>query len=299
MRRPGFSREIPLHIMLLPSVLILAIFSYGPMFGLIMAFQDYLPTSGIFHSKWVGLDNYKFLLSLPDTFEVLFNTVFIAVMKILANILVPVSFALLLNEIRSRIFKRTVQTLVYLPFFLSWVILGGILIDILSPSYGIVNQILQFFGIPPVFFLGNIKWFPFVLVITDAWKEFGFGTVIYLAALTGIDPTLYEASVMDGANRIRQLWHITLPGILSIVILMSVLSLGNILNAGFDQVFNLYNPLVYKSGDILDTYIYRIGMVDYQYGLAAATGLFKSVVSFVFIIISYRLADKAAGYRIF
>jgi putative aldouronate transport system permease protein len=188
---------------------------------------------------------------------------------------------------------------VYFPHFLSWVILSGILIDILSPSKGVVGQILTSMGVKPIFFLGEPSWFPYTMVITETWKEFGFGTIVYLAALTGIDPTLYEASMIDGANRLKQVKYITIPGIMPIVVLMMILSMGNVLNAGFDQVFNLYSPQVYKTGDILDTLVYRIGLVDFQYGVATAVGLFKSVVSFTLLAISYAMAYKYTDYRVF
>jgi putative aldouronate transport system permease protein len=297
--RPGkWHREMPLHLMMVPGMLILLVFSYGPMAGIVMAFQKYNITRGFFRSEWIGLKNFQFLLQLPDIYQVLWNTIFIALMKIVAGLVIPVALALLLNEIQAQAVKRGIQTVIYLPYFLSWVILAGIMIDVLSPSQGIVNRILGWAGIQPFFFLGNEKAFPFVLVGSHVWKEAGFGTIIYLAALTGIDPTLYEAAVIDGANRWRQTWHITLPGITPMVILMTVLSLGGILNAGFDQVFNLYSPLVYRTGDIIDTMVYRIGLIDYQYSLAAAVGLFKSVVSVLLISLSYKLADAVAGYRV-
>ncbi|MFD2329945.1 ABC transporter permease [Cohnella sp. GCM10020058] len=292
-------RELPLHLMLLPGVISVLIFSYFPMLGIIISFQKFVPAKGIFKSKWTGLANFDYVMALPGITGVLWNTVFIAMMKIIIGLVVPVLFALLLNEIGKEYFKRSVQTLIYLPYFLSWVILGGILIDILSPSSGIVNQFLGTFGIKPIFFLGDEKWFPYTLILTDTWKNFGFNTVIFLAALTGIDPTLYEAAVADGANRWKQTFHVTLPGILPIVTLMTILSLGNVLNAGFDQVFNLYSPQVYSTGDIIDTLVYRIGLVDAQYSVATAIGLFKSVVSFTLIVVSYRLANRYTGYRVF
>jgi len=297
-KREKIAREIPLHLMMVPGIILLLIFSYGPMFGLIMAFQRYNTAKGFFRSEWVGLDNFEFIFQIPDVRQVFWNTIFIAVMKIVAGLVVPVVLALLLNELRAKYVKRSIQTIIYLPYFLSWVLLAGILIDILSPSSGIVNQFLGLFGIEPIFFLGNETIFPHLLVASHVWKDAGFGTIIYLAALTGIDPTLYEAAIVDGANRWRQTWHVTLPGILPIVILMTVLSLGGILNAGFDQVYNLYNPLVYKTGDIIDTMVYRMGLIDNQYSLAAAIGLLKSVVSVILITISYKLADKYAGYRV-
>lgn len=292
-------RELPLHILLIPGVIAVFIFNYIPMFGIVMAFQKFVPAKGFLGSQWIGLDNFRYIFNMPNIWNVIRNTVFIAVMKITANLVVPIIFALLLNEVRKNAFKRTIQTIIYFPHFLSWVILGGILIDVLSPTSGIANEFLGLFGIKPIYFLGNAKWFPFTLVITNTWKEFGYNTIVYLAALTSIDPTLYEAAVVDGAGRMKQTWHITLPGILPIVTLMSVLSLGNILNAGFDQVFNLYSPSVYSTGDIIDTLVYRIGMVEAQFSVSAAVGLFKSVISFALVVISNKLANKYAGYRVF
>lgn len=292
-------KQLPLHIMIIPGVILTFIYSYIPMFGIVMAFQKFVPAKGFLKSKWVGFDNFEYMLNLPNIGSVIYNTVFISIMKILVGLIVPVVFSLMLNEIRRDKYKKTLQTIIYFPHFLSWVILGGIMIDILSPSSGFINQILGIFGIDPIFFLGDSKWFPFTLVISNAWKNFGYDTIVYLAALTSIDMSLYEAAYVDGAGRWKQLIHVTLPGILPIVTLMTVLSLGNILNAGFDQVFNLYSPQVYSTGDILDTLVYRIGMVDAQYSVATAVGLFKSVISFVLIVISNKLANKYAGYRIF
>lgn len=285
--------------MILPAFILVFIYCYIPMFGIVIAFQRFTPANGFLGSKFIGLENFKYILHFPDIFQVLWNTVYIALMKIIGNIMVPVIFALLLNELRKQAQKKLFQTFVYLPNFLSWVIISGLFIDILSPSEGAVNKIIAFLGMEPVYFLGDPKWFPYIMVITDVWKYFGFGTVIYLAALTGIDGTLYESSVVDGANRWQQTIHITLPGIKPVIILMTVLSFGNIMNAGFEQIFNMYNPLVYSTGDILDTLVYRLGIVDAQYSPATAVGLFKSAVSFVMITLSYKLADKFADYRIF
>jgi len=289
----------PLHLLLLPGVILVLLFSYGPMAGLAIAFKDFSPADGIFRSPWTGWSNFAFLLELTDLFQVLRNTVYIASMKIIGGLVAPIVMALLLNEVRHRFVKRSVQTIIYLPHFLSWIILGGILVDILSPSEGIVNRLLGAFGVKPIFFLGDERWFPYVAVVSDVWKEFGFATIIYLAALTGINPSLYEAAVVDGASRWRQTWHITLPGMAPIIVLLATLSIGNILNAGFEQIFVLYGPLVYETGDIIDTFTYRLGLIDYQYGPAAAVGLFKSIVSFVFISVSYLLAYRLANYRIF
>jgi len=294
-----FIRNVPLHLMILPGLLIIIVFGYIPMAGLSIAFQNFSPIAGFKNLNWVGLDNFRYLFDLPGFSQVVWNTVFISTMKIVSGLVIPVLVALLLNEVRKTGFKRTIQTVIYMPHFFSWVILAGIIVDVLSPSTGIVNMLLKSLGIDPIQFLASNEWFPYILVITDQWKEFGFGTIIYLAALTNIDKSLYEASVMDGAGRWKQTWHITLPGIRPIVILMVTLSLGNVLNGGFDQVFNLYNPLVYESGDILDTMIYRIGLQDAQYSVSTALGLIKSVVSFIFIGLGYFLAYRFANYRIF
>ena len=286
--------------MLLPGVLMILVFNYTTMAGLIIAFQKFIPSKGLFgDQKWVGFDNFRYVFKLPGFSQALKNTIVIAFWKIVLGLLVPIVFALLLNEIRGRRFKKTVQTIVYLPYFLSWVVLGGIFIDMLSPSTGIVNQIIKAFGGKEIFFLGDNRYFKGTLIATDIWKNFGYGAIVYLAAILGIDSSLYEAAKIDGANRWQQTWHVTLPGMKMIIVLMLVLSLGNVLNAGFDQVFNLYNVSVYESGDILDTFVYRLGLLNAQYGPATAVGLFKSFVSTLFISVSYFLASKFGDYRNF
>lgn len=286
------------HLMLAPGMILLIIFGIVPLFGMAIAFQDFIPVKGIFGSKWIGLENFKYMFELDDSKTIFFNTIFISVMKMLMNVLIPVFTALLLHEIVFSRLKRWMQTIIYLPHFLSWVILAGILTDMLSQN-GIVNQVVTAITGEPIFFMGSNKWFPVVVVLSDVWKEFGFNTIIFIAALTAINPSLYEAASIDGAGRIRKIWSVTLPGILPTIILVSTLNIGNILNAGFDQIYNLYNPLVYESGDIIDTYVYRIGLVQYQYGLATAVGALKSVVGFILIFVSYKLASRFAGYRIF
>jgi putative aldouronate transport system permease protein len=293
-------RELPLHLMILPGLVLIVLFSYVPMAGIIIAFQKFIPAKGLFgHQRWVGLDNFKYVMNLPSFTQVLWNTLFISSLKLILGLIVPIVFAILLNELKNQVIKRSVQTTIYLPYFLSWVVLGGILIDILSPSSGIVNQLLGALGIKKIFFLGDNHWFPFTLVSSDIWKNFGYGTIVYLAAITGIDPGLYESATIDGANRWHKIWHITIPGMRMVIVLLSVLSLGQLLNAGFDQVFNLYSPQVYESGDILDTFVYRIGLLDAQYGVATAVGLFKSLVSLILISSSYFVAYRFAKYRIF
>lgn len=292
--------ERSLHLMLIPGMVMVFIFSYIPLAGLIIAFQRFVPAKGLFgDQKWVGLDNFRYIFSMPNTMNVLRNTVTIAFAKIVLQLLVPIIVALLLNELRSKKFKRTVQTIIYFPHFISWIIFATILSDLLSPSSGLVNRAITALGFEPIYFLGDNRYFQGTIVVTDVLKSFGYGTVVYMAAITGIDPGLYEAAAIDGAGRWKQTWHITLPGLRMIIVLMMVLSLGNVLNAGFDQIFNLYSPMVYESGDIIDTMVYRLGLESAKYGPAAAAGLFKSLVSTVFISTAYYIAYKFFDYKLF
>lgn len=291
-------RNWPLYVLLLPAIVCVIIFNYAPMGGLVMAFQDYKPWLGIMGSEFVGLDNFKQIFAFKDSIQVIINTIIIAVWKIGLGLIVPVITALLLNEVRSVGLKKGIQTLVYLPHFLSWITVAGMLKDILGLD-GIVNGILSNFGIKPIFFLGEASMFRQVIVASDLWKGFGFGMIVYLAAISNIDPNLYEAAEMDGASRFKQTLHVTLPGMLPMIIVMATLSLGNVLNAGFDQVFNLYSPLTYSTGDIIDTYVYRQSLLNGQYSFGTAVGLFKSGIGLVLTVISYKIAYKIAGYRIF
>jgi len=286
------------HLMMLPGMIMLFLFVFVPLFGSLMAFQNYVPAKGVFGSKWVGFDNFKFIFSLPDSRQVFINTLVIAFAKLLFNIVVPVMFAILLNEITVSVCKKFFQTVVYLPHFLSWVVLATVVTNMFSFS-GPFNSIITALGGEPIQFLADNNWFRKVIVATDVWKEFGYNSVVYLAALTGIDLGLYEAASIDGANRFKQTLHITLPSLLPTIILMTALNLGNILNAGFDQVFNLYNPIVYETGDIIDTYVYRIGMVERQYSIGTAVGLFKSIISFLLIMGANKGAKKLTGSGIF
>lgn len=292
------SETLSYQAMLLPGIILLIIFIVIPLFGLVIAFQNYVPAKGIFGSEWVGLENFEYMFLIPDSMQVFWNTIVIAVAKIIAGIIVPVIFALLLNEAKNVLFKKTVQTVVYMPYFLSWVILGTIFQTMFSLD-GPINAIIQMLGGEPIMFLGSNDWFRSIIVITDTWKNFGYGAIVYLAALLAVDQNLYEAAAIDGAGRFKQLIHITLPSLVPTIVLMTTLSLGNVLNAGFDQVFNMYNAMVYETGDIIDTYVYRMGLIDMQYSLSTAVGLLKSIVSSVLIILSYTLARKFAGYRIF
>ena len=297
-KKKNWQKDWQLHLMILPGLLFILIFKYMPLGGITIAFKEFLPGKGIWGSPWVGLENFEYMLALPDTKRVMWNTLFIAAAKILINFPVPIRISILLNEVKNHRFKRSVQTIIYLPYFISWVILAGIIQDLFAKE-GLINQFLGIFGAEPVFFLGNKYAFLGVLIGTDVWKNFGYNTVVYLAAITGIDETLYEAAKIDGANRFQQIWNVTLPGIAPIVVLMMILNLGNVLNAGFEQIFNLYNPLVYETADIIDTFVYRISLVEANYSLGTAVGLLKSVVSFILIVTSYKIANKYSDYTVF
>ena len=286
------------YIMLIPALLWLFFFSIVPMFGIVMAFQDYNPGKGILHSKFIGFGNFTYMFQMNDVKQVLANTVVIAVGKIIGNIIVPLVFAILFNELCLKRLKRPIQTIVYLPYFLSWVILAKIVLNIFGYT-GPINQLIGLFHGKAINFFGESKLFQPMIIGTDIWKGFGYNAVVYLAAILGVDQNLYEAAAADGAGRWKRIWHVTLPGIRTTVALLAILSLGNILNAGFDQIYNLYNPLVYSTGDIIDTWVYRAGLQNLQFSLATAVGLLKSVVSVFLIVIGYKLADRFTGYKIF
>jgi len=295
-----FKREWPLHMLLIPALVVTAIFSYGPMYGLIMAFQNFSPVFGFSGSPFVGLENFRWLFSQEAFIRTIPNTFFISIMKIVLGTAASILFALLLNEIRISFCKRFFQTIVYIPNFISWIILAGIMHTILA-SDGILNNLIQMIGLERVPFLGDPGIFPWTMIWSDVWKTFGFGTVVYLATITSIDPELYESAVVDGASKFRQIRSITLPLMGPIIVLMVTLALGSVLNAGFDQIYNLYSPVVYSSGDIIDTYLFRLafGRGGGMFARAAAVGLMRSVVSAVLMSISLFFAYKVANYKIF
>lgn len=284
--------------MLLPVVAVAIVFAYVPMVGIVIAFQDYLPTKGFFGSQWIGLEHFQYLAKLPDVGQVVRNTLEISIGKIIFTLTTSLVFALMINEVQGRRFQRVSQSVLLFPYFISWVVLAGIIIDLFSQN-GIINSALERVGIAKLQVLVDPRNFRYLLFGSHVWKEMGYNMVIFLAAMTSIDPTLYESAVIDGANRWKQTTHITLPSIAPMIVLLLTLALGGVLNAGFDQIFVLYSTPVYSTADILDTYVYRLGFLSAQYSLATAVGLLKSVVGFFLIIISYFLADRFAGYRIF
>ena len=288
-----------LFLLLAAAFIWTIIFRYGPMYGVIVAFKKYRIFDGIWGSEWVGLANFVRLFSGTTEFgEVFRNTLLISIYRLVFGFPAPVILALLLNEIYQTHFKRVVQTISYLPHFLSWVVMSGVIVQILSPSTGVVNAVIKAFGGEPIYFLTDTGWFIPVLISTAVWKEVGWGSIIFLAAISGADPQLYESSVMDGAGKLRQAWHITIPAIVPVMIIMVILRFGDILEAGFDQIFNLYNPAVYDVADIIDTYVYRIGLVELNFSLSAAVGLFKNVIGLVLVVVVNRVARIFGDYGI-
>jgi putative aldouronate transport system permease protein len=281
-----------LYLMVLPALVFLLVFKYGPMYGVVIAFKDYNIMQGVFASKWVGIQYFRELFMFDEFPRVVINTLVISLMKLVVGFPAPILLALLLNELRLVKFKRWVQTFTYLPHFISWVVIGGIAVDLLSPSSGIVNKAIQAFGGEPIFFLTSEKLFRWILVYTDVWKEAGWGAIIYLAALLSINEELFQAATVDGAGRLRQIWHISLPSIRSTIIILLLLRIGHLLDAGFEQVLVMYNPTVYDVGDIIDTYVFRVGLGTMQFGLTTAAGLFKSVIGCVLLVIANTLARR-------
>jgi putative aldouronate transport system permease protein len=281
-----------LYLMLLPALLFLIIFKYTPMYGVIIAFKDYNIIQGIMKSDWVGLKHFRELFMFDEFPKVVRNTLIISLMKLVVGFPAPIVLALLLNELRIAMFKRIVQTITYIPHFISWVVIGGIAVDVLSPNSGIVNKIIQAFGYDPIFFMSSEKLFRWILVFSDIWKEAGWGAIIYLAALIGINDELFQAATVDGAGRFRQIWHISLPGIRSTIIVLLLLRIGHVLDAGFEQVLAMYNATVYEVADIIDTYVFRVGLGTMQFGLTTAAGLFQSVIGCVLLVMANMLARR-------
>lgn len=276
--------------MLVPAILFYGIFCYAPMYGASMAFKDFNPMKGIMGSPWVGMKYFQELFSLDKFYSVVWNTISISFTRLLFGFPFPIIIALMLNEVRSSKLRKGIQTVIYIPNFISWVVLGGIMVNLLSMDTGIVNGIIKLLGFQPIGFLTDENFFVPTMVVSMIWKTFGYNTIIYLAALISVDPQLYEAATVDGAGRWMQLFHITLPCIMSTIVVMLIMRVGSLMQAGFEQIFVLYHPGVYGSADIIDTYVYRIGLQDGKFELAAAVGLFKSVINFALIVIANKIA---------
>lgn len=283
-----------LIIMLLPALIFFAVFCYGPMYGVVLAFKDYSISKGIMGSEWVGLYYFNRLFSSERFWEVLGNTLIISLLKLVIGFFPPILFALLLNEIQTKWFKKLTQTASYLPYFISWIVMAGIIKEMFSAN-GVVNQIVTAFGGESQIWLSKKEYFRAILVGTDVWKGFGWGSIIYISALSGIDPQLYEAASLDGAGRIKKMLYITLPCLVPVITINLILSMGGVLNAGFDQIFNLVNPSVKSVADIIDTYVYELGIQKRDYSLSTAVGLFKSVIALVMVLGTNFAAKKING----
>ncbi|THF76599.1 ABC transporter permease [Cohnella fermenti] len=281
-----------MYLLLLPGLIFLLLFKYTPMYGILIAFQDFNIFTGISGSEWVGMSQFEKLLHSDDFFRVLINTLLISLYKIVLLFPVPIAVALLLNEVRRMFFKRTIQTVIYLPHFLSWVIISGLFVTILSPTGGLVNEVIVALGGHPISFLTDNRFFRSVVVFTAGWKEVGWNAIVFIAAVAGIDQEQYEAASIDGAGRIRQMFSITLPGIMPTIVLMFILRIGSLLEAGTEQILTMYNPLVYDNGDVIGTYVYRMGLGQQDYSFSTAVGLFNSAVGFVLIVIGNALSRK-------
>ena len=284
-------------LLVLPGTIFTFMFNTRTWPGILAAFEDFIPVKGWYHSEWVGFDNFKIFFMQPDAWRIIRNTLIMAIGKIVLGQVMAITFALMLNEVRNSRLKKSIQTVTYLPHFVSWVIYATVLKYIIGTN-GLIENLLKERGIT-ISILGTASIFPIIMIVTETLKEFGWSAIIYLSALTAVDQGLYEAAEMDGATRWQQTVHVTLPGISPIIVLNALLSLGSILNAGFDQIFNMYNTLVMSTGDVLDTWVYRQGLISMNYGVGTAVGLFKCVIGMVLTIIAYWAADKFADYKIF
>ncbi|NQX64329.1 ABC transporter permease [Paenibacillus qinlingensis] len=281
-----------LYLLLIPGILFLLIFKYAPMYGVVIAFQDFNIFDGFTGSKFVGLDQFEKLLHSEEFYQVFVNTLVISVYKIVLLFPIPIIIALFLNEVRKAFFKKTIQTIIFLPHFLSWVIISGLFINILSPSGGLVNNVIAWFGGTPISFFLDNHFFRSVVVFTAGWKESGWNAIIFIAAIAGIEQEQYEAASIDGAGRIRQMLHITLPGIVPTIVLILILRMGYLLEAGTEQILTMYNSVVYASGDVIGTFVYRQGLGQQDYSFSTAVGLFNSLVGFILIVAGNELSKK-------
>ncbi|USK36751.1 ABC transporter permease subunit (plasmid) [Bacillus sp. F19] len=285
-------KERYLYLLLLPGLLYFIIYRYIPMAGNIIAFQDFSAFQGFFHSEWVGLKHFKTIFDDREVIRVLWNTLFLSFLQILFAFPISIILSIMLNEVRSSLYKRVIQSIVYLPHFLSWVVVIGI-VTILMKSDGIVNKIIgSVFGMDSIAFLQDPNWFTPLVVLEVIWKESGWGTIIFLAALSGINPSLYEAAAVDGANRWQQIWHITLPALKSTIIILLILRLGSVLDVGFEQIYLMLTPFTMEVGNVLDTFVYFKGIQNSDFSFATAVGLFKSVIGLILIVAANRLAKR-------
>lgn len=288
-----------LYLLSLPGILYFFLFKYVPLFGSVIAFQNYNIFKGITGSDWVGLEHFQKMFSHYDFLRILNNTLLLGLYDLVIAFPVPILLAILLNEVRMIVFKRLLQTIVYMPHFLSWVVISGIFMGIFSMDAGVVNKALGFLGMQPVYFLGEDSYIRSILIGSGIWRDSGYGTIIFLAAIAGINPDLYEAAEVDGAGRLKQIWSITLPSLLPTIMILLLLHIGKFLDLGFERVFVFLNPLNLESGEILDTYIYKAGLLSQQYSYTTAIGLFKSVVGLMLILLGNFFSKKTTGESLY
>lgn len=284
-------KEKALWLLVLPGVVWYLIFAYGPMYGLIISFKDFSPFKGIAASPWVGFLWFEQFFNSQFFWRLIRNTLLLNIYNIIFSFPVPILLALMINEIRHTWYKKTVQTISYLPHFISTVVIVGMVVNFVAPS-GMVNTLIKALGGEAVNFMIKPEWFRTLYVSSGIWQTAGWSSIIYLAALSGIDPSLHEAAVVDGANKIKQLWHISIPGILPTIIIMLILSLGSILSVGYEKIILMYNSATYETGDVINTYVYRRGIINGEYSFGTAVGLFQSVINFIFILFANRLSRK-------
>lgn len=277
-------KNYDLYLLLVPGFLFFFIFSYIPMFGLLIAFKDYNMFKGVFASEWIGFAHFREMVQIPEFWRMTRNTLVLNLLGLIFGFPAPILLALLLNEVRNKYFKRVSQSLLYLPHFMSWIVLGGIIYEVLSPKYGIVNSLLRAVGIGEIYFMADKGWWIAVYVFAGIWAGAGWGTIIYLAAMTAIDPHLYEAAIMDGAGRWRKIWHITLPGIAPTIVILLILSVGHMVSIGIEQPLALMNPVVTDVSEVISTYIYSVGIKQGQFGLTTAVGMVQSVINLMLIL---------------
>ncbi len=288
-----------LYLLLVPCVVYFIVFNYVPMYGLVLAFKEFKFSKGIVGSAWVGLENFRYLFNLDAFYKVLRNSLTLSLLKLVIYFPIPIILTIALNEIPFIRFKRISQTMLYLPYFISWVVIGGILVNLLSPSWGIINSVIRTFGGEPVFFLGSAKYFRGIAIVSNIWKNVGWDTIIYLAAITAINPELYEAATVDGASRLQRIWHITLPGIKGTIMILLLLTIGNIMNNGFEQIFMLQNASNLAVSEVFETYTYRLGIINGRFSFATTVGLFSSVVGFTLLILANMVAKLTGEEGIF
>lgn len=288
-----------LYLLLIPCVVYFLVFNYVPMYGVIIAFKNFSFSKGIMGSEWIGFQNFKYLFTLGDFYSVFKNSITLSFLRLVLCFPVPILLAIMLNEIASLRYKKLTQTIIYLPYFISWIVIGGILVNMLSPSWGIVNNLIKNLGFEPIFFLGDDRYFRGIALVTAVWKQAGWDTIIYLTAITSVSVELYEAATIDGANKLKRIWHVTLPCIRSTIVILLLLNIGNLMNNGFEQIYVLQNPNNLAVAEVFETYTYKLGMVNGRFSFATAVGLFSSSIGFILLLLANKFAKVIGEDGIF